>query len=225
MKTCYSIFAITSIRFWRVRSTWIQFLKVQSIFISHNFYVRREYDLHHPKPDLASLDGTTSTIDTWFFLKYFYLLVKLLLASYVQLHQPDVPILPQLRINQHHSWKVPQGDVSFSYRGTIYGPPKQWLPSWKGIRVQMILPLSHCMLWDVHLCRHGARCQCWFNYIRRHNYEDYLWVWILPHMHPRLGLQVLWHLPWSPWSTSDWLPHFQWGQPQSNAGQTAKLVS
>jgi hypothetical protein len=50
-----------------VGSTRIQFWKVQSIFISHNFHVRKEYDLHHPKPDLAILDGTTTTINSCFF--------------------------------------------------------------------------------------------------------------------------------------------------------------
>ncbi len=57
VKTHYSIFAVAWIWFWKVRSIQIWFQKVQSIFISHNFHVRKEYDLHHPKPDLASLDG------------------------------------------------------------------------------------------------------------------------------------------------------------------------
>jgi hypothetical protein len=68
VKTHYSVFAVTRIRFWKVRSTQIWFWKVQSIFISHIFHVRIEYDLHHPKPDLATLDGTaTTTINTCFF--------------------------------------------------------------------------------------------------------------------------------------------------------------
>ncbi len=71
MKTCYSIFAATRIRFWKVQSTRIWFQKVQSIFIFHNFYVKKEYDLHHLKPDLATLDGTTTTISKCFILKYF----------------------------------------------------------------------------------------------------------------------------------------------------------
>jgi hypothetical protein len=33
--------------------------------------VRKEYDSHYPKPDLATLDGMTTTINTWFFLRYF----------------------------------------------------------------------------------------------------------------------------------------------------------
>jgi hypothetical protein len=33
--------------------------------------VRKEYDLHHPKPDLDSLDGMATTINTCFVLKYF----------------------------------------------------------------------------------------------------------------------------------------------------------
>ncbi len=33
--------------------------KVQSIFISHNFHLRKEYDPHHLKPPPASLDGVT----------------------------------------------------------------------------------------------------------------------------------------------------------------------
>jgi hypothetical protein len=61
MKTHYSIFAVAQIRFWNV----------QSIFISHYFHVRKKYDLHHPKPDLATSDGTTTTINTCFFIKYF----------------------------------------------------------------------------------------------------------------------------------------------------------
>ncbi len=59
LKICF--FAIAQIRFWMV----------QSIFASHNFHVRKEYALHRPKPDLPTLDGTTTTINTCFFLKYF----------------------------------------------------------------------------------------------------------------------------------------------------------
>jgi hypothetical protein len=35
--------------------------------------VRKEYDLHHLKPYLATSDVTTTTINTCFFLKYFYM--------------------------------------------------------------------------------------------------------------------------------------------------------
>ncbi len=48
-----------------------QIRKVRIIFISHNFHVRKEYELQHPKPDLATLYFTTTTITTCFFLKYF----------------------------------------------------------------------------------------------------------------------------------------------------------
>ncbi len=63
VKTHYSIFAIARIQFW----------KVQSIFISHIFHVRKEYDLHHPKLALASLDGATTNYYNRcvFFPKYF----------------------------------------------------------------------------------------------------------------------------------------------------------
>jgi hypothetical protein len=44
----------------------------------HNFHVRKEYHaLHHPKPDLATLDGTTATINTFFSQGFFYLPSKL----------------------------------------------------------------------------------------------------------------------------------------------------
>jgi hypothetical protein len=64
VKTHYSIFAVAQ----------IQFCKVQSIFISHSFYVRKEYDLHHLKLPPASLDGTTTNYYNRcvFFLKCFY---------------------------------------------------------------------------------------------------------------------------------------------------------
>ncbi len=66
MKTHYSIFAVAWIQFHEVQRNWNWFWKVQSIFIPHNFHVRKEYDLHHPKPDLASLDGKSTTINTCF---------------------------------------------------------------------------------------------------------------------------------------------------------------
>jgi hypothetical protein len=72
VKTNYSIFAVARIRFRKVQSTRIRFRKVQSIYISHIFHVRKEYDLHLLKPDLANLNGMTTTINnTCFFLKYF----------------------------------------------------------------------------------------------------------------------------------------------------------
>ncbi len=77
VKTHYSIFAIARIQFQKVQSTRIQLWKVQRIFISHNFHVRKGYDLHHLKPDLATWEGTTTTINTCFFLTIFYLLSKL----------------------------------------------------------------------------------------------------------------------------------------------------
>jgi hypothetical protein len=61
VKTHYSSFAIAQIWFWKVQSTSIWFWQVQSIFISHNFHVRKEYESHHPKQDLATLDDTTTT--------------------------------------------------------------------------------------------------------------------------------------------------------------------
>jgi hypothetical protein len=64
VKTHYSNFSVARIKFWKVRSTRIWFRRVQSIFISHNAHVRKEYDSHHPKPDLATSDGTTTTINT-----------------------------------------------------------------------------------------------------------------------------------------------------------------
>ncbi len=67
VKTHYSIFVVARIRFWKVQSTRIRFWKVRSIFISHNFCVRKEYDSHLPKPDLATLDGMTTTINICFF--------------------------------------------------------------------------------------------------------------------------------------------------------------
>jgi hypothetical protein len=70
VETHHSIFAVLWIQFWKVQSTWIRFQKVQRIFFSHNFHVRKEYYLHHPKPDLANLDGTATTIYICF-LKYF----------------------------------------------------------------------------------------------------------------------------------------------------------
>ncbi len=54
--------SIARIWFWKVQSTQIRFWMMQSIFISHNFHVRKEKNLHHPKPDLATLDGSTTTI-------------------------------------------------------------------------------------------------------------------------------------------------------------------
>ncbi len=72
VKTQSSIFAIAQIWFLKVRSTPIWFQKVQSIFISHNFHLRKEYDSHHPKPDLATSDGMTSTINTCFLIKFIY---------------------------------------------------------------------------------------------------------------------------------------------------------
>ncbi len=36
-------------------------------FISQNFHVRKEYDSFHSKPDLATLDGMTTIINTCFF--------------------------------------------------------------------------------------------------------------------------------------------------------------
>jgi hypothetical protein len=65
------------IRFWKVQNTRIRFWKVQSIFISHNHHVKKEYDSHLPKPDLATLDGMTTTINIFFFLSILYLLCKL----------------------------------------------------------------------------------------------------------------------------------------------------
>jgi hypothetical protein len=56
---------------------WIRFQVVQSIFVCHNFHVRKECNLHHPKLDLATFDGTTTTTNTCFFLNFFYLLSKL----------------------------------------------------------------------------------------------------------------------------------------------------
>jgi hypothetical protein len=66
VKTHYSIFAVAQIWFW----------SVQSIFISHNFHVRKEYDLRHPKLPLASLDGATTNYynSCLFFPTYFYFL-------------------------------------------------------------------------------------------------------------------------------------------------------
>ncbi len=71
VKSYHSFFADARIWFRKMQSTLIRFWNVQSTLISHNFHVRKEYDLHHLKPDLASLDGTTTTINICFFLKYF----------------------------------------------------------------------------------------------------------------------------------------------------------
>jgi hypothetical protein len=71
VKSYHSIFVNAWIWFWKMQSTLIRFRNVRSTFISHNFHVRKEYDLHHLKPDLASLDGMTTTINICFFLKYF----------------------------------------------------------------------------------------------------------------------------------------------------------
>jgi hypothetical protein len=73
VKTHYSIFAVALIRFWKVRSTRIQFKKVQSIFISHYFHVKKEYNSHLPKPDLATLNGMTTTINICFFFLSFFI--------------------------------------------------------------------------------------------------------------------------------------------------------
>jgi hypothetical protein len=71
----FSIFAVARIWFRKVQSKRIRIWKVQSIFISHNFHVRKEYDLHHPKPDLATFNATTTTVYIFFFfLSIFYLL-------------------------------------------------------------------------------------------------------------------------------------------------------
>ncbi len=72
VKTHYSIFAVARIWFWKVQSTQIWFWKMQSIFTSHNFHVRKEYDLHLPKPDLATLDGMTTTINIFFLVFLIY---------------------------------------------------------------------------------------------------------------------------------------------------------
>jgi hypothetical protein len=71
VKTHFSFFAFARIRFWKVQNTQIWFREVQSIFISQNFHVRKEYDSHHPKPDLATLDGMSTTINTCFFKVFF----------------------------------------------------------------------------------------------------------------------------------------------------------
>jgi hypothetical protein len=48
---------------------------VQSIFISLNFHVRKEYALHPPKPSPAYFDGVTTVLLTLvIFLSIFYLL-------------------------------------------------------------------------------------------------------------------------------------------------------
>jgi hypothetical protein len=66
VKIHYAIFAVAL----------IQFQKGQSIFMSHNFHVRKEYDSHHLKPPLASLDGATTDYYNRcaFFHKHFYFL-------------------------------------------------------------------------------------------------------------------------------------------------------
>jgi hypothetical protein len=48
---------------------------MQSVFIPHNFHVRKEYALHHLKPLLASLDGATtdSYHREYIFLSIFFL--------------------------------------------------------------------------------------------------------------------------------------------------------